>query len=458
MTLKKSFHIITMGCQMNEYDSEYLARSLIQSGLQPVEDPTRADLILLNTCTVRAKPEQKAYSQLGRMAALKKRKPGLLLGVVGCLAQQKGTELMERFPEVNHVMGPRALGGFMEALGSIESGERIVKTQLKGSPPHTTVCQGYFQERVTGYVSIMEGCNNFCSYCIVPYVRGREVSRSPNEILEEARGLIAQGIKEITLLGQNVNSYQWRGKKAWNFAALLHELDQMDGLLRLRFTTSHPKDLSDELISCFARLKTLCPHIHLPFQAGSNAVLKNMKRGYTREKYLELIDKLRKTKHDLAITSDVMVGFPGEKDNDFKLTLDLMNQVQFDALFSFKYSDRKGTFAEKMVRKVPEREKSDRLNALQSLQKQITLRKNRALESKHVTVLVEGYSKRGDQLSGRTGTNKIVNFDGKNDKIGKLVKVKVKRGFLNSLRGELSSQNGGTLLTPSQTVECAKQR
>ena len=435
----QSFFITTMGCQMNEYDSDFLAQSLIQSGLLPVDDPARADLILINTCTVREKPEQKAFSLFGRMARIKRRKPGLILGIVGCLAQQMGEGMIKRFPQIDFVMGPRELDRIQEILEQIYSGRtKIVATGLEAPPPQPTLCRGYFKGRITAFVSIMEGCNNFCSYCIVPYVRGREISRSPEKILIEAGNLIAEGVKEITLLGQNVNSYRWNEGKNVDFVYLLKKLNKLEGLLRLRFTTSHPKDLSDGLIKCFADLDKLCPHIHLPFQAGSNQVLKHMKRGYTREEYMERIAKLRKVRPDIAITSDVMVGFPGESREDFEMTLDLIKRVQFDGLFSFKYSDRKGTLAEKMDRKVGENEKGSRLSMLQVLQKQITLKKNKDLEGKRMDVLIEGYSKREGQLKGRTVTNKIVNLTCNTNKIGSLLNVFIKYGFLNSLQGELT--------------------
>jgi tRNA-2-methylthio-N6-dimethylallyladenosine synthase len=375
------------------------------------------------------------------MSELKRKKPGLIIGVVGCLAQQKGHELLDRFPQVDLVMGPREIGRIKEILGQIYAdGEKIVATHLEPGPPHPVPCQGYFDGRVTGTLSIMEGCNNFCSYCIVPYVRGREISRSPQEIVIEAKNLISEGVKDITLLGQNVNSYRWEGMEKWNFVTLLREITRLDGLLRLRFTTSHPKDLSEQLIQCFGDLDKLCPHIHLPFQAGSNSVLDRMKRGYTREKYIELIDKLRAVRSDIAITSDVMVGFPGENEQDFDMTLNLIKRVQFDSLFSFKYSDRKGTVAAKMGDKVGETDKSLRLSVLQNLQKKISLKKNRALEGKQLEVLVEGYSKKGGQISGRTGSNKIMNFTSNNNLIGRLVVVTVNCGLLNSLQGEMAPE------------------
>jgi tRNA-2-methylthio-N6-dimethylallyladenosine synthase len=272
----------------------------------------------------------------------------------------------------------------------------------------------------------------------VPYVRGREVSRPPEEILKEAEHLISQGIKEITLLGQNVNSYFWGPGKGFNFPSLLRKMSKLDGLARIRFTSSHPKDLSEDLVQCFGELDNLCPHIHLPFQAGSNRILKLMNRGYTREKYMELIGELREVRPGIAITSDVMVGFPGERTDDFLMTLDLIKKIEFDSLYSFKYSDRKGTLARKMYGKIDEVEKSSRLKELQQLQKGITLRKNKCLEGMELEILVEGPSKKEGQLTGRTGTNKVVNFINNNSVMFNSVKVEIKRAFVNSLWGELT--------------------
>ncbi len=434
--MPRTFYIKTMGCQMNEYDSDFLAQSMIHYGLFPVNDPRDADVVLINTCIVRAKPEQKALSLLGRMAAIKRTRPGLVLGIVGCLAQKDGAGLLERFPQLDLVLGPRELADIEGVLRRIDSDrERIVATSLEPGLARPVYAEGYFEGRITAHLSIMEGCNNFCSYCVVPYVKGREVSRSPDEILDEAKALVSQGVREITLLGQNVNSYLWE-EGGWTFSSLLHEITRLDGLWRLRFTTSHPKDLSDELIQCFGEIPNLCPHLHLPFQAGSNRVLAGMKRGYTREKYLELITKLRGVSPGIAITSDVMVGFPGESEQDFQQTLDLLRQVEFDSLFSFKYSDRKGTMAQKMPGKIPEAEKASRLHILQHLQRQISLKKNRALEGRKVEVLVEGKSKKGEMLMGRTPSNKIVNFSCNNGKLGSLANVIIKNGLFNSLRGE----------------------
>ncbi len=427
-----------MGCQMNEYDSDYLAQVLLNSHFVPTDSPNNADLILINTCTVRAKAEQKAFSLLGRMLSLKRRKPDLLVGIAGCIAQQEGAHLMERFPGLDLVLGTREISRVEEFLERLVwDRQKIVATDIDLRPPSPMDNHGYFGGRVRSYISIMEGCDNFCSYCIVPHVRGREVSRPPQEIRREAENLIAQGVKEVTLLGQNVNSYVWGNDKAFRFPALLREMSKLHGLARMRFTTSHPKDLSDDLIHCFGELENLCPHIHLPLQAGSNKILDLMNRGYTREKYGELAEKLRKIRPDMAITSDVMVGFPKESDEDFQGTLDLIKEIEFDGLYSFKYSDRKGTLAETMDGKISEAEKSSRLSELQQLQKAITLKKNRQLEGREVEILVEGESKKGGQLSGRTPTNRIVNFNNNNRTIGELVKVTIKRAFVNSLMGEL---------------------
>jgi tRNA-2-methylthio-N6-dimethylallyladenosine synthase len=421
---------------MNEYDSDYLGQLLMNSDFIPTDNHENADLIMINTCTVRAKAQQKAFSLLGRMISIKKRRPDLILGLMGCIAQRESTGLFKKFPELDLILGTREIGRIPQILDRIiNKNEKIVATDLSIKRISPKGHNGYFSGRVKSYISIMEGCNNFCSYCIVPYVRGREVSRPSKEIIKEARSLISQGIKEITLLGQNVNSYSSEEREEVNFPMLLRMLSSLDGLIRIRFTTSHPKDLSDDLISCFKELPDLCPHIHLPFQSGSDTILKMMNRGYTREQYIDLIIKLRNIRPDFAITSDVIVGFPGESENDFQMTLDLIKKIEFDNLFSFKYSDRKGTLSEKMNCKIDEYEKSSRLLILQSIQKEITLKINKNHIGQVEEILVEGDSKKGDQLTGRTVTNKIVNFYCNIMMIGSLVKVIIKRAFINSLQG-----------------------
>ncbi len=435
--MTKHYYIETMGCQMNEYDSDHLSRILEDSGYLRASEPEQADFVLLNTCAVRAKAEQKALSRLGRLTSLKRKNPRLLLAVAGCVAQHRGAELFERFPGLNLVLGPREIGNFRAILERVRSsGTRVAAIDAHGTPTSFWGGFDYFQHNVKAYLTIMEGCNNFCSYCIVPYVRGRETSRAPEELLKEARSLTLQGVKEITLLGQNVNSYAYEKIR---FPGLLQAMNEMEGLYRVRFTTSHPKDLSPELIQCFGRLEKLCAHIHLPFQAGSNRVLKAMKRGYTAEKYMDLIGELRAARPGIALTSDVMVGFPGETDEDFERTLDLIRKVEFDNLFSFKYSDRVGTPAAKMEDKIPETRKLARLDRLQELQRKITLKKNKELLGRSLEVLVEGASKKGTGLTGRTSTNKVINFICDKRYISKLINVTIKRASFNSLWGELTS-------------------
>jgi len=423
---------------MNENDSDILSQHLINYGFFPIESHEDADLIIINTCSVREKAQQKAFSLLGRMIALKKRRPDIILGIMGCVAQQEGAALLKRHPDLDFVLGTREVGSIAGILDRIEDkGERVAATDLSADNNLPVIRDGYFKGRLKDYISIMEGCNNFCSYCIVPYVRGREKSRSPQYIMTQAENLISQGVREITLLGQNVNSYFSTENGGINFPELITRLSKLENLLRIRFTTSHPKDLSGDLIKCFKQLHNLCPHIHLPFQAGSNSILKRMNRGYTREAYFDLVDKLRDARPDIAVTSDVIVGFPGETEDDFNMTIDMLEKIEFDNLFSFIYSDRKGTTAEKLDKKIPEDVKLFRLKILQDRQKEITLKKNKMLEGKEEEVLVDGLSRKKDQYTGRTPGNKVVNFNCSTNIIGKLAKVKIKRSFINSLQGVL---------------------
>jgi tRNA-2-methylthio-N6-dimethylallyladenosine synthase len=437
--VKRLFYIATMGCQMNENDSDTLAQHLINYGLDRTDNQDSADLIMINTCTVREKARQKAFSLLGRMALLKKKRPDTILGIMGCIAQQEGATLLKRHPSLDLVLGTREVGNISRLLDRIEkNGERLVATDLSAEHAIPDIPDGYFNDRLKAYIPIMEGCNNFCTYCIVPFVRGREKSSSSKDILELAEQLTSQGIKEITLVGQNVNSYFSPEGRGISFADLLKTLSEVEGLVRIRFTTSHPKDLSGELIECFSSLHNLCPHIHLPFQSGSDRILKLMKRGYTVNKYIRLIEALRDIRPDIAITSDVIVGFPGESEDDFNMTLDLIEKIEFDNLFSFKYSDRQGTFAATMSEKISEDIKLYRLSILQEKQKTITLKKNRMLEGREVEILIDGFSKRGGQLSGRTPCNKIVNITSSNSNmIGTLVKVEINKSYVNSLQGVL---------------------
>jgi len=431
----KGVFLQTFGCQMNERDSERVLALLMEQGYEEVSLPGEADLIVINTCTVRKKPEHKVYSLLGRFKKLKEKRPELKIVVMGCLAQQEGENLLERFPQVDMVLGPDRIDDFPGGLERITNGERVCMIGFKEDPSQRVLLPP--SRSVRAYVNIMQGCDNFCSYCIVPYVRGPEKSRPSQEILKEIRLLAKEGVKEVILLGQNVNAYGKKSPGECSFVELLRKIAEIPGIERIRFTTSHPKDLGEDLILAFKEIPQLCEHIHLPFQAGSNKILKMMRRGYTREEYLQKIERLREVVPEIAITADVIVGFPGEEEEDFEETLDLVRQVRFDGLFSFKYSPRKGTLASKWPDDVPEEVKARRLEELQSLQRKITLEKNEALEGQVLEVLVEGCGDRQGQLKGRSRCNRVVIFQGPIGLIGKTVWVKIKEGLPNCLRGEL---------------------
>ncbi len=426
----RKVHIATFGCQMNVDDSQRMAAALAGQGYTAVDGPGGADLIIINTCSVRAKAEDKACSFLGRLKKFKKARPELKIALAGCLAQQDGKKLLHRFPHLDLVMGTGAVNRILEL---VESGTRIADTELGLElPRHIPAPEGTAEVR--SQVTIMQGCDNFCAYCVVPYLRGRERSRSPEDVLAEVEAKVAAGTREVNLLGQNVNSYRYRG---WDFVRLLEAVSRVSGLLRLRFTTSHPKDMTPELIAALGGIENLCGYLHLPFQSGSDRILKRMKRGYTRDHYLSLVAALRKSRPGLALSSDCIVGFPGETEEDFGQTLDLLEKVRFEGLFSFRYSDRPGTAASRMGDKVPLETCAARLNLLQARQKEITAASHSALVGREVEILVEGPAKRGRLLCGRTESNKVVNFSGGPDLTGSLVRVFIERAGTNSLRGRL---------------------
>lgn len=433
------FHIKTFGCQMNKHDSDFISQVLLNKGYRQTDSIDDAHIILINTCAVREKAEEKALTFIGRLATLKRKNPYMITGVIGCVAQEKGAHLLKRFPYLDLVLGPRNVYHIDEFLYKIEKErKRISCLDLTCEFTSFPKYNGYLNGKVKSFLKIMEGCDNFCAYCIVPFVRGREISLPAEEIIDEAKYLVSQGIMEITLIGQNVNSYNVKNKLLPTFSGLLKQLDSIAGLKRIRFTTSHPKDISDELIGSFRELKGLCPHIHLPVQSGSDNMLGVMNRGYTRDKYIGLIERLRRTRPDITITSDMIVGFPGETEEDFECSLSLIEEVKFDNLFSFKYSNRPGTKALQLPGRIEEKEKQRRLSILQERQREITLRKNKLLEGTIQEILVEGPGKRGDdQLTGRTLGNKVVNFSSKINLKGQLVKVNIIKGFQNSLLGEL---------------------
>ena len=450
--MDKRVYIETYGCQMNEHDSERMLRILEGYDYSETKEAIEADLILINTCSVREKPEHKVYSALGRFKKLKEEK-GTIIGVAGCVAQQEGERLLDRIPYLDMVIGTQAIPALPELVQKVEAfGQRVceigfdpngeyLKTPLPQRPP---VVGSIRLAKVKSYVTIMQGCNHFCSFCIVPYVRGREKSRSSQEIIEEVRCLTQMGVREVCLLGQNVNGYGKGLEGGISFPELLLRINEIDGLQRIRFTTSHPRDLSEELIQAFSKLSKLCEHIQLPFQSGSNKILKAMHRDYTRESYLGKIDLLREISPSIAITSDVIVGFPGEEEDDFNQTLDLIRQVQFDDLFSFKFSPRKGTRAGQFEDRVEEEIKQDRLVILQGIQKEITFQKNQALVGSVEEILVEGRSKQSVRdVTGRTRSNKIVNFEGGLGLTGKLVPVRITKAYPHSLRGETALTHCG---------------
>jgi tRNA-2-methylthio-N6-dimethylallyladenosine synthase len=441
--LKKKYYIQTFGCQMNVHDSEQIAALLTSAGYERTNNAVSADYIILNTCSIREKAAQKAYSQLGRFRGLKRKNSRLVIGVGGCLAQQWGEKFFKKAPYLDIVFGTRNFHRLPELINAVETTcLPVVETALDESPESAAAVTAMPQNgQVSAYVTIMQGCDNFCAYCVVPYLRGREESRKPDDIIAEVERLAAHGIKEVTLLGQNVNSYGKGLLKGTDFAGVLRRVGKIRGIERIRFTTSHPKDLSLELIRCYAEVDKLCEHIHLPVQSGSDQVLRRMNRGYNREEYMEKVARLREVCPDISITSDMIVGFPGETDEDFQESIDLMKNIRFDNLFSFKYSERYGTAAADFDGKVGERIKGERLQILQSLQETHTLEKNKKMEGQVMDVLVEGRSKNSSgEAMGRTRTNKIVNLKGSPALIGKTTPVVITLAYQHSLRGELLSK------------------
>jgi len=449
--IKKSY-IETFGCQMNERDSEIMGRMLADINYIPTDDIKQADIIVINTCSIREKAEQKVYSLLGRLKKLKKKKPSLIISVAGCVAQQEGKRLQARMEHVDIVMGPQQIYKLPDlVLQAAQRSKPQLAVALSSSfkiPRYSPPSPAEIRKKSVGleteppfkkFVTIMQGCNNFCTYCVVPYTRGRETSRSPEDVIAEITHLAGQGVKEVTLLGQNVNSY---GKVSNGtlqyipFPDLLKKVSAIDGIKRVRFTTSHPKDLSPELIDCFAAVEKLCPHFHLPVQSGSNSILKRMNRKYTIEQYLKKIESLQVVRPDIALTTDIIVGFPGEKDEDFHATMELLEKVRFHGAFSFKYSDRPQAKSVDFDNKVDEPTKTERLRILQKRQNDISLQRNKEYEGSVQLVMVEGESKNGaGQWSGRTMSNVIVNFDAQTLAPGQEVNVKITEGLLHSLRG-----------------------
>ena len=442
--MTRKFYIRTFGCQMNEYDSDKLADVLRAAhGMEPAQSPEEADVLLFNTCSVREKAQEKVFSDLGRVRHLKQRNPDLLIGVGGCVASQEGAAIVERAPFVDLVFGPQTLH---RLPGMIEARRRSNRPQVDISFPEIEKFDHLPPPRKDGasaFVSIMEGCSKYCSFCVVPYTRGEEVSRPFEDVLTEVAGLVDQGVREITLLGQNVNAYRGRMSEPQtaDFALLLEYLAEMPGLERIRYTTSHPKEFTQRLIDAYAAVPQLVSHVHLPVQSGSDRVLAAMKRGYTVLEYKSIVRRLRAVRPDLCLASDFIVSFPGETESDFEATMRLAQEVNFDASFSFVYSRRPGTPAASLDDDTPQEVKLERLQRLQRQLDGQAQAISQAMVGSTQRVLVEGRAKKdANEVSGRTPNNRVVNFPGPARLIGHLVDVRITAALPHSLRGEVAGR------------------
>ncbi|SDC13815.1 tRNA-i(6)A37 thiotransferase enzyme MiaB [Melghirimyces thermohalophilus] len=435
----KKYMIKTYGCQMNVHDSETIAGILEQMGYEPTESEESAAVILINTCAIRENAEDKVFGEIGRLKTLKTEKPELVLGMCGCMSQEESVvnRILQKHQHVDLIFGTHNIHRLPHLLKeALMSKEMVVEVWSKEGDIVENLPKSR-QDGLKAWVNIMYGCDKFCTYCIVPFTRGKERSRRPEDVLAEVRELARKGYQEVTLLGQNVNAY---GKdftdRDYRFGDLMDDMHKV-GIPRVRFTTSHPRDFDDHLIEVLAKRGNLVEHIHLPAQSGNNAILKIMGRKYTRERFLELVSKIKKAIPDVVLTTDIIVGYPGETEEQFEDTLSLMKEVEFDSAFTFIYSPREGTPAAKMKDDVPQEVKKERLHRLNRLQEEISRRKNEALRDQVVEVLVEGESKKDpDVLSGRTRTNKLVNFRGPKHLIGGFAHVRITEPRTWTLRGE----------------------
>jgi len=435
---QKKVHIMTFGCQMNVSDSEKITSLLRTISYESVPSIAEADMVIVNTCSVRAKAEERIYGILMTMKGELKKNPDLLIGVGGCVAQQEGERLLKKIPHLSFVFGTHNLHLLPHMVRQAEAGKRTSETAFIDDGSRFDLFPDYDGvSGITRSVTIMQGCDNFCSYCIVPYVRGREVSRRKADILEEIERGADSGVKEVTLLGQNVNSYGAKGGDGSDFAKLLRAVAKIPGIERIRFMTSHPKDMSTPLMDCYADVEKLCSHIHLPVQSGSDRVLSLMNRGYTRSGYIATIERLKLIRPDILVTSDIIVGFPGETEDDFQESLSLMGEVSYSDTYSFVYSPRPETKAACMADNASKAEKSERLKRLFELQKNLTRSVQGDYLGKHVEVLVEGVGKKEEQVYGRTSGNRTVNFSGSSALIGTLQRPLIIKNLQNSLLGEL---------------------
>ena len=432
---ESKYYIETFGCQMNVADSEVVAAIMNMAGYSLCETAGEAEVIMLNTCSVRENAERHVIGRLQNFLALKRKNRNLAIGIIGCMAERQGSDLIEN-EDVDFVVGPDAYMDIPNLIAAVRRGEKAVNIELSTTETYSQIIPARIGRSISGFVSIMRGCNNFCTYCIVPYTRGRERSRDLESILAEARDLRAKGYKELTLLGQNVDSYHYG---ELDFAALLERVALEVPEMRVRFATSHPKDMSDRMLEVMAAHRNICKFIHLPVQSGSNEVLKRMKRGYTREWYLERIAAIRRIVPDCAIGTDVFCGFSGETLEDQALTLSLMREAAFDQAYMFKYSERPGTFASRHLKDdVEEEEKVRRLNEMIALQGELSLESNRRDIGRTFEVMIEGYSKRSiEKFCGRTSQNKMCVFDKAGHRIGDFVNVKINDATGATLMGEI---------------------
>ncbi|WAS05215.1 tRNA (N6-isopentenyl adenosine(37)-C2)-methylthiotransferase MiaB [Gloeomargaritales cyanobacterium VI4D9] len=437
--MTRRYHIVTFGCQMNRADSERMAGVLEDLGWEATADENQADLILYNTCTIRDNAEQKVYSYLGRQAKRKHQNPGLTLVVAGCVAQQEGERLLRRVPELDAVMGPQYANRLGDILAQVEQGQQVVATEAIDIMEDITKPRR--DSRVTAWVNVIYGCNEHCTYCVVPQVRGKEQSRQPEAIKQEIIGLAEQGYKEITLLGQNIDAYgrdlgtRPDGRYRVTLTDLLYFIHDVPGIERIRFVTSHPRYFTERLIQACAELPKVCEHFHIPFQSGDNEILRRMQRGYTREKYRQIIDKIRHYLPDAAISADAIVGFPGETEAQFEQTLDLVAQIGFDQLNTAAYSPRPGTPAATWEGQIPEEVKQDRLQRLNHLVAQVAAQRSQRYQGRVAEILIEGVNpKDATQGMGRTRTNRLTFVAGETQ-VGRLVPVRITEVRAFSLTG-----------------------
>lgn len=428
------FAIKTFGCQMNEYDSERIAGILSSLSMKKAENGEIPDIYIVNTCAVRKKSEEKLFSFLGRIKELRKKKR-VIIGVTGCVSQVEREKIFERAPYVDFVLGPHAYNEIPKILEEINQKEKIIDVRWRKE--YQELERGPLRESpFSAYITVMEGCNKFCSFCIVPFARGREISRRMKNILKEAKELAEKGYKEIQFLGQNIDAYR-DPDSGGKLIDLLRKANEIEGIEWIRFITSHPKDIEEDFIISLKELKKVTKYIHLPAQAGSNSVLERMRRGYTREEFIEKVNMIRSHIPDIAIGTDIIVGFPGETEEEFKDTLRLLEEVKFDNLYSFKYSPRKGTLAARMKDDVPNKIKTERLIKVQNLQKEIQLEKNKTFVGKIVKVLVTGKSKKDPLIyAGRDEGNRVVNFSADKNHLGEFIRVLIEEATPHSLKGK----------------------